>query len=578
MNYTFDRLHQECAGLLTDTGLLNGITPVLTEPKPNIPADLAFPAFQAARDLGAGNPAAFAARLAEAVRLRPEGLVGRADAAGPFVNFQISPERLARAVLDEVTAGGSSYGGDDRGAGQNVILEFSSPNIARKMHVGHLRSTVIGNSLRLIFKVLGYQVVADNHLGDWGTQFGSLLAAKALWGWPAEMETDPIEALVQIYSKFHAAAEADPDLRDLAREWFRRLEEGDAGARATWRTLIDLTLTEFARTYARLGVTFDTEHGESFYEPMLPGAVQEALEKGVAQTEPDGAISVSFDDTLPSFLIRKRDGVTLYQTRDIATCLYRWTQYAPDRNVYVVGQEQKLHFQQVFETVRRMGHPEIAERSVHVSFGAVTDASGQRFSMRKGTAIFLDEVLDEAISRARTTVSEKIGEGKADLTAEEQDALGQTIGVGAVIYNDLYQGTNRDIRFDWDVMLTFDGNSAPYIQYTHARCRSLLRKAGELGASADAGLLIAPQEQDVIKQLARLPQAIRLAGERYQPAVVAEWTYDLARVFTRFYHDLPVLDAATTELRAARLHLVAAVAIGLSNGLALLGIHAPERM
>ena len=579
MNYVFDRLHQECAGLLTETGLLNGITPVLAEPKPSIPADLAFPAFQAARDLGAGSPAAFAARLAEAIQVPLGGLIGRVEAADSFVNFQISPERLARAVLDEVTAGGSRYGRDDRGAGQNVILEFSSPNIARKMHVGHLRSTVIGNSLRLIFEALGYQVIADNHLGDWGTQFGSLLAAKALGGWPpSEMETGPIEALVQVYSKFHAAAEADPALRDLARDWFRRLEEGDPDARATWRTLINLTLTEFAQTYARLGVTFDTEHGESFYEPMLPGVVQEALEKGVAQTESDGAISVSFDDTLPSFLIRKRDGVTLYQTRDIATCLYRWTEYAPDRNVYVVGQEQKLHFQQVFEAVRRMGHPEIAERSVHVSFGAVTDASGQRFSMRKGTAIFLDEVLDEAISRARATVSKKIGEGRTDLTAEEQDALGQMIGVGAVIYNDLYQGTNRDIRFDWDMMLAFDGNSAPYIQYTHARCRSLLRKAGELGEAADAGLLIAPQEQDVIKQLARLPQAIRMAGERYLPAVVAEWTYELARVFTRFYHDLPVLDAGTMELRAARLRLVAAVAIGLSNGLALLGIHAPERM
>ncbi len=578
MKYAFDRLYEECEELLAGTGLLDGIAPVLTEPKPNIPADLAFPAFQAARDLGAGNPAAFAARLAEATRVQPDGLVGRVDAAGPFVNFQAGPERLARAVLDEVTVGGSRYGTDDRGAGQNVILEFSSPNIARKMHVGHLRSTVIGHSLRLIFKALGYSVIADNHLGDWGTQFGSLLAAKALWGWPAEMETDPIEALVQIYSKFHAAAEADPALRDLAREWFKKLEEGDPEARATWRTLIDLTLTEFARTYARLGVVFDTEHGESFYEPMLPEVVREALEKEVAQTEPDGAISVSFADTLPSFLIRKRDGVTLYQTRDIATCLYRWAEYAPDRNVYVVGQEQKLHFQQVFETVRRMGHPEIADRSVHVSFGAVTDASGQRFSMRKGTAIFLDEVLDEAISRARATVSEKIGEGRTDLTAEEQDALGQIIGVGAVIYNDLYQGTNRDIRFDWDVMLSFDGNSAPYIQYTHARCRSLLRKAGELTEIADACLLTAPQEQEVIKQLAKLPQAVREAGERYLPAVVAEWTYDLARVFTRFYHDLPVLDAATPELRAARLRLVASVAVGLSNGLALLGIQAPERM
>ena len=282
MNYALDRLHQECVELLTETGLLGGFVPTLVEPKPNIPADLAFPAFQAARDLGAGNPAAFAAKLAQSVQVRPDGLVGRVEAAGPFVNFSADSARLARVVVDEATQSG--YGRDDRGAGQNVILEFSSPNIARKMHVGHLRSTVIGNSLRLIFQALGYRVIADNHLGDWGTQFGSLLAAKALWGWPPLMDTDPIEALVQIYAQFHAAAEADPALRDLARDWFRRLEEGDPDARATWRTLIDLTLTEFARTYARLGVTFDTEHGESFYESMLPGVVQEALDKGVAQT------------------------------------------------------------------------------------------------------------------------------------------------------------------------------------------------------------------------------------------------------------------------------------------------------
>ena len=578
MNYALDRLHAECAELLTETGLLGGFVPTATEPKPNIPADLAFPAFQVARELGAGNPAAFAARLAEAVRTRPDGLVGKVEAAGPFVNFSVAPEQFSRAVLAEVTEGGAGYGGDDRGAGQNVILEFSSPNIARKMHVGHLRSTVIGNSLRLIFQALGYHVIADNHLGDWGTQFGSLLAARDIWGWPAQMDTDPIEALVQIYARFHAAAEADPALRDLARTWFRRLEEGDPDARATWRVLIDLTLTEFARTYARLGVSFDTEHGESFYESMLPGVVQEALDKGVARQEPDGAVSVSFDETLPSFLIRKRDGVTLYQTRDIATCLYRWQTYAPDRNVYVVGQEQKLHFQQVFETVRRMGHTEIADRSVHVSFGAITDAAGQKFSMRKGTAIFLDEVLDEAVSRASATIAAKIGEGRTELTGEEQDELGQAVGLGAVIYNDLYQGPDRAIRFDWDVMLSFEGNSAPYIQYTHARCRSILRKAGTSGESADAGLLTEPGEQAVVKQLARLPQAIRTAGERYQPSSVAEWTYELARAFTRFYHDHPVLDAATPELRDARLRLTAGVAQGLHTGLGLLGIQAPERM
>ena len=581
MKYTIDTLQEQAKMTLAATGLVAADAVKLNDPKPNIPADLAFPTFQAARDSATPNPAAFAQKLAAAVAPDAGSLVGKVEAAGPFVNISVAPDRFAHAVITEILAQADNYGRDDIGAGQKLVVEFSSPNIARKMHIGHLRSTIIGNAIRNIMQRLGYEVIADNHLGDWGTQFGSLLAAYTLYGLPDGFD-DPIDAMVQLYADFHKKSEADLTLRDLARDWFKRLEDGDPQAREIWNWMIDLTLQEFARTYARLGVTFDTQHGESFYEPMLAGVVKEALDTGVAQVEEGGAVSVTFPDTLklPSYLLRKSDGATLYQTRDVATCIWRWNTYQPNRNIYIVGAEQKLHFQQVYATTRLLGYSDIADRSVHIPFGAVKDEEGNRFSMRKGTAIFLNDVLDEALARSRTIISQKLADGKTDLTDAEQERISQIIGIGAIIYNDLYQDPNRQIRFDWDTMLSFDGNSAPYIQYMHARVRSIIRKAGDLPdlATTDFGGLILPEEQAVIKWLARFPQVVRRAGTEFSPSLIADWTYNVAREFSRFYNVAQVLEAETPELRAARLGLVAAVAQGLRNGLSILGITAPERM
>ena len=330
------------------------------------------------------------------------------EPAGGFVNFTVAPERFARAVVGEALAAGDAYGEDRSvGAEQKIVLEYSSPNIARKMHVGHMRTTVIGHSLYIILKALGYDVIGDNHLGDWGTQFGTLLAALDAWKLTPWDDPDPVQSLVDIYAKFNNAAKEDPALMDLARAWFKRLENGDPWARETWQRLIDITMEEFERTYSRLNVTFDTQHGESYFEPMLNDLVREAIAKGVAKVEPGGAVAVNFDDKLPSCLLRKTDGATLYQTRDAATCIYRWREYHPVRNIYVVGAEQKLHFQQVFEIIRRMGYTEIADRSIHIPFGQITSITGGRFSMRQGNVIFLDEVLDEAITRAKAKIEER---------------------------------------------------------------------------------------------------------------------------------------------------------------------------
>jgi arginyl-tRNA synthetase len=580
--YVHDALRREATDLLVATGLVAAGNVTLVTPKPNIPADLAFPVFPAAKAAGV-NPNEFAQKLAGAITPREGGLFDTVSAMGGFVNFAVAPDRFARAVVEGIFARGDAYGEDKSvGRGEKTVVEYSSPNIARKMHVGHLRSTVIGNSIRRILLALGYDVIADNHLGDWGTQFGTLLAALDQWKLSPWDDPDPVQSLVEIYARYNNAAKEDPALMDAARQWFKKLEDGDAWARETWQKLIDITMAEFDRTYQRLGVAFDTTHGESYYEPMLDEVVQEAVDKGVAKVEPDGAVAVDFGEALPSYLLRKTDGATLYQTRDVATCLWRWREYAPARNIYVVGAEQKLHFAQVFETVRRMGYPEIADRSVHISFGAVTDASGARFSMRKGTAIFLDEVLDEAVERAEATMREQIAAGRSEVTEAEIGPISEMLGLGSVFYADLYQGPERGIRFDWDKMLAFDGNTATYIQYTHARCRSILRKAGEDAAAqvagADLSLLTEPEAQVVLKHLARMPQAVREAGEKFAPATVADWTYNVAREYARFYDKCPVLRAETAELRAARLALTAAVAQGLKNGLALLGIGAPEKM
>ncbi len=582
MTYLYDALRAEATELLATTGLVDAAEVSLAIPKNNI-ADLAFPVFAVAKARNAGNPNEFAKLLASEVEVSDDGLILAAEAAGGFVNFTVSPRAFAQAALTEVLSLGDAFGNDTQiGAGKRLVMEYSSPNIARKMHVGHLRSTVIGHSLHKIYQALGYEVIADNHLGDWGTQFGTLLAALDQWKLTPWNDPDPVQSLVEIYSRYNNEARENPALMDDARSWFRKLEEGDAWARQTWQRLIDITMSEFDATYARLGVTFDTTHGESYFEPMLNAVVQEAIDKGVATVESGGPVVVDFGDMLPSCLLRKTDGATLYQTRDAATCLYRWQTYGPElaRNIYVVGAEQKLHFQQVFEIVRRMGYVEIADRSVHIPFGQVTDAAGQRFSMRKGTAIFLNEVLDEAIERAEAIIREKISEGKTELTDDAIASVREIVGIGGIIYADLYQGPDRNIKFDWERIMSFTGNTALYIQYTHARCRSILRDAGAdfPPHHADASLLIEPEEQAVLKQLSRLPHVIREAGDKFLPATVAEWTYTLAQEFSRFYEKHKVLKAATPELRDARLNFVSAVAQGLKNGLALLGIAAPEKM
>lgn len=591
MQYTLDQFEQQVQQAIAAAGRVPAQQIELAAPKPNIPADLAFPAFRAAKDLGVAAPA-LAQELAATMRLPDGGLISSVAAAGPFLNFTLDPQRLAAAVLAEVEQLGDRYGSDDLGSGQTLIVEYSSPNIARRMHIGHIRSTIIGQAINNILRFLGYQTIADNHLGDYGKQFGTLLAAIDRFGMPqgdGEAALAELEGLYARYNQLLGKGEENVDdfieaeaADDTARAWSLRLEQGDPTARALWQSMVDATLRANQSNYDRLGVTFDTLHGESFYADMLPSVIAKVEELPVARRDKGGTLIVEGlrdrnGKELPLFLVQRSDGGTLYLTRDLATVIYREQHYRASKMIYIVGAPQELHFRQVFSLVRAMGYASEIELT-HIYFGTVFNAEGQPFSMRRGNVLYLQDLLDEAARRARLVVDEK----SPELPEEERAEVAEIVGVGSVIYNDLYQDPKRNITLDWDRMLSLEGNSAPYIQYMYARCKSILRDAQAEGvgdaANGDPLLLTHPSETALLKQIARLPGSARDAGSRYMPFVVAEWCYAMARAISGFYRDCSVLKAETPELRAARLRLVAATAQALKNGLALLSIRVPERM
>jgi arginyl-tRNA synthetase len=591
MNYALDRFAGEIQQAIAATGIVPPDQIELAEPKANVPADLAFPCFRAAKQAGTPPPQ-LAQQLAQQLRFDENSLVGGVQATGPFLNFTLNPPQLVRAVLDEVERLADRYGSDDLGQNQTVIVEYSSPNIAKRMHVGHIRSTIIGQSIRNIMDFLGYHTIGDNHLGDYGKQFGTNIAAIQRFGRPSGEGEEVLTKIEELYTRYNRMmggnADADENnqdaetLDDEARSWSLKLEQNDPTAYELWNWMVETTKQANQRNYERLGVRFDTQHGESFYAEMLPTLIGKVEESGLAEREAGGALLVKGlrdknNKELPLFLIQRSDGATLYLTRDVATIIYREQEYRPTKIIYIVGQPQELHFRQVFTLARALGHAQEIEL-VHIQFGTVFSTEGQPLSTRRGNMIYLEALLNDARDRAKAVIEQKIGEGKTDIPPDEIDAIAEAVGIGAVIYNDLYQDSKRNITIDWERMLSFEGNSAPYLQYTHARCCSILREAGDIPAGYDPGDLLSEQELAVIKQIARFPGAVRRAGEAYAPYVIAEWLYTLAREFARFYRDHSVLKAPTPESRAARLHLVAATAQSLRNGLALLGIKAPERM
>lgn len=539
-------------------------------PRPEM-GDLAFPCFILSA-LRKQPPPAIAADLARQLVGKRGALWQRVTAAGPYLNFHLDPRALGRETLQKIFQEKERYGGSTTGNGQTVVIDYSSPNIAKPFGIGHLRSTVIGHALSLIFSALGYRCIGINHLGDWGTQFGKIIVAFKRWGDEEELYTDPVNYLFRLYVQFHRQADEEPSLEDEARLWFKMLEQGHPEAEEYWRKFRALSLENYQRLYNLLGIKFNYYHGESHYNRRLDQTIALVKEKGIA-VESEGALVVDLEKYgLPPCLLQKKDGATLYITRDIAAAIYRYQQFKFDKALYVVGAEQKLHFEQLFKILELLGF-NWARDLVHVPFGLIRFKGG-RMSTREGKIILLEEVLEKAIGLARETIEEK----NPGLKEKDQAAL--AIGLGAVRFGDLSNDRIKDIEFDWNKVMDFAGETASYVQYSHARICSILRKAPPLEGK-QAGELIALLKEDeettLLKLLSGLPEKVLLAAEGYRPSIIARYLLEAAREFNRFYHCCPVL-TSEPELQAARLLLIDGTRQVLANGLSLLGIDAPEEM
>ena len=541
-----------------------------TPPDPSY-GDLAFPCFSLARELKKPPPA-IAAELSEKLVGQKGYLWGKAVPAGSYLNFYIDAQAYSREIIHQVMSQGEDYGKTNLGGGQNVTIDYSSPNIAKPFGVGHIRSTVIGHALYLIFRALGYNSIGINHLGDWGTQFGKLIVAFKRWGDESKLEEKPVDYLYQLYVQFHQEVENTPELDDEARHWFRKLENGDQEAVDYWNRFRQLSLETYESIYSLLGIHFEYYHGESHYNQMLERVIDIAWEKGIV-TESEGALIVDLEPyDLPPVMLRKQDGATLYVTRDLAAAIYRKERFNFARSLYVVGAEQTLHFQQLFKVLELMGF-KWAKNCVHVPFGMIRFKEG-RMSTRAGKIILLEEVLQRAIEMAREIIEEK----NPDL--EDKESAARAVGIGAVRFGDLSNDRIKNIEFDWDKVLDFSGETAAYIQYAHARISSIIRKAEpkymQWDEQAVSGLT-KEEEVSLIKTLALLPDKIIDSAESYRPSVLARYLIEVAREFNRFYHNCPVL-SSEPKIQHGRLLLINATRQVLANGLGLLGIVAPEKM
>lgn len=529
--------------------------------------DFAFPCFRLAKVFRKA-PNVIANDIAQ--NLDKEEFIKSVEAAGGYLNFFIDKQYFIKAVIEEVLLKKETYGSSLMGNGKNVIVEFSSPNIAKPFHIGHIRTTVIGNSLYKIYKFLGFNTIAINHLGDYGTQFGKLIVAFKNWGDEEEVKAKPIPTLLKLYVQFHEEAEKNPQLEDESREWFKKLEDGDEEATKLWEWFREVSLDEFSRVYNMLNITFDSYAGESFYSDKMPDVVKNMEEKDILQKS-NGADIVDLEEFgMPPALIRKRDGSTLYITRDLAAAIYRKETYDFYKNIYVVGAQQNLHFQQWKKILELMGY-EWAEDCVHVPFGMVSLEEGT-MSTRKGRVVFLEDVLNKAVEQTREIINEK------NPNIDNLDEIATQVGIGAVVFQELSNNRIKDYTFTWDKVLNFEGETGPYVQYTHARASSVLRRAEiNVDSNFKSELLADDITLEVLKKVQQFPEVIKDAQRKNEPSIITRHIIDVAQAFNRFYHDHPIL-VEDEELKKARLTVVFVVKEVLSIGLGLLGIKAPERM
>ena len=566
-----DEIFDESLGLTVDE-----IRDLIEIPADEKMGDYAFPCFRLAKTLRKA-PQMIAADIAE--RVSGNDAFAKVENVNAYVNFFIDRAYFAGQVASEVIAEGAEYGRSDVGKGRKVIVEYSSPNIAKPFHIGHIRSTVIGNAIYKLYDAIGFDVTRINHLGDYGTQFGKMIVAYRKWGSEEELAKDPIKTLLGYYTRFHQEAKEDPSLEDEAREAFVRLEAGEPEETALWKKFRELSLAEFNRVYDMLGITFDSYAGESFYSDKMPRFIQELKDKGLL-IESQGAQIVDLEEYgMSPAMITKSDGSSLYVTRDIAAAVYRKETYDFYKCIYVVASQQNLHFRQWKQVLELMGYT-WQKDCIHVPFGLVSLSDGDDIKMmstREGTVVFLEDVLNTAVEKTAEIMVEKNAQGL------DIGEVSKEVGIGAVIFQELSNNRIKDYVFSWDIVLNFDGETGPYVQYTHARASSVLRNASEEDIAAimkggcDWSYLSGDSAYALVKLIYRVPEIVIEAADKYEPSILTRHLVDIAQAFNKFYHDEHILVENRDE-KLAKLSLVLASKTVIANCLGLLGIKAPERM
>lgn len=534
--------------------------------------DYAFPCFKLAKVLRKAPPM-IAKEIVES--LEKVDFIDKAENVNAYINFFLNKAVYVKQVLEAVLQEKENYGIEVNKNKGNIVIDYSSPNIAKPFHVGHLRSTVIGNSLYQLYSALGYNCIGINHLGDWGTQFGKLIVAYKKYSSQQKVEEEGISELLRIYVLFHDEAKVHPEMDQEARDYFTKMEKGDEEALALWRWFKEVSLKEFERVYKMLGVKFDSYNGEAFYNDKMAAVIKELEDKGLIEVDEGAKLVRLEEENMAPCLITKKDGSSLYATRDITAAEYRKKTYDFKKCIYVTAVQQNLHFAQWFKVIEKMGY-EWAKDLVHVSFGMVSMEGGEKLSTRNGNVIFLEDILKEAVEKTKKIIEEK------NPNLENKDEVASQVGIGAVIFDDMYNNIIKDIQFSWDRVLDFQGETGPYVQYTHARACSLLKKAGlDLNSLTNFNIDDKTISDDVVltvaKELASFKNVIKLAANNYEPSYIARYAVDLAQAFNKFYNECPIL-VDDEKVKLSRLAVVAATKFTLKNALALLGIMAPEQM
>lgn len=535
-------------------------------PKPEL-GDFAFPCFTLAKTLRKAPQ-----MIAEDIKnkIGTNEILEKVETQGAYINFFVKKELYIKSMIDNALS--DNFGGTKEGEGKVICIDYSSPNVAKNFHVGHLRTTIIGNSLYKIYSKLGYKVVRINHLGDWGTQFGKLIVAYKAWGSEEAVKKSGVAELMKLYVKFHEEAEKKPELNDEARAWFNRMENGDEEALEIWQWFKDISLVEYKRTYKLLGMDFDYYLGESFYRDKTEAVVNK-IKAANLLTESEGAQIVKLDDyNMAPCLILKNDGSSIYATRDLAAIFYRKETYKFCKCLYVTGQEQKLHFAQVFKVVELLGNEWAKDELVHIPYGLVS-LEGAKLSTRSGNIIYAEDILLEAVSKIKEIIEQK----NPDLENKEETA--KKIGVGAVIFNDLYNQRIKDVSFKWEKLLNFDGETGPYVQYTYARCASIIRKLDKFtpDGNVDYGILDEPDALALLKEISRFPKIVSDAAEKYEPSIVARFAVNVSQAFNKFYNSNRI-NVEEENVKHTRAILVYITKETIKEAMALLGIECPERM